>query len=64
MKIGMSTKDRSTQSLIDMSLNAYWTVRPRLMRVPGVANVAIWGDRWSVLQVQADPTSCSSAASP
>jgi len=55
MKIGMSTRDRSTQSLIDMSLNAYWTVRPRLMRVPGVANVAIWGDRWSVLQVQADP---------
>jgi CzcA family heavy metal efflux pump len=55
MKIGLSTKDRSTQSLIDMSLIAYWTVRPRLMRVPGVANVAIWGDRWSVLQVQADP---------
>jgi CzcA family heavy metal efflux pump len=55
MKIGLSTKDRSTQSLIDMSLIAYWTVRPRLMRVPGVANVAIWGDRWSVLQVQVDP---------
>ena len=55
LKIGLSTKDRSTQSLIDMSLIAYWTVRPRLMRVPGVANVAIWGDRWSVLQVQADP---------
>jgi CzcA family heavy metal efflux pump len=55
MKIGLSTKDRSVQSLIDMSLIAYWTVRPRLMRVPGVANVAIWGDRWSVLQVQADP---------
>jgi CzcA family heavy metal efflux pump len=55
LKVGMSTRDRSTQSLIDMSLIAYWTVRPRLMRVPGVANVAIWGDRWSVLQVQADP---------
>ena len=34
---------------------SYWTVRPRLMRVPGVANVAIWGERWNVLQVQADP---------
>jgi len=55
MKIGMSTKDKSTQTLVDTSLTAYWTVRPRLMRVPGVANVAIWGDRWSVLQVQADP---------
>src|SRR5262249_20367036 len=55
MKIGMSTKDTSTQALIEMSLAAYWTVRPRLMTVPGVANVAIWGDRWSVLQVQTDP---------
>jgi CzcA family heavy metal efflux pump len=55
MKIGFSSKDTSTQALIDMSLTAYWTVRPRLMRVPGVANVAIWGDRWSVLQVQTDP---------
>ncbi|TDO44375.1 CzcA family heavy metal efflux pump [Kribbella sp. VKM Ac-2527] len=55
MKIGLSTADRSEQSLIEMSLAAYWTIRPRLMRVPGVANVAIWGDRWSVLQVQADP---------
>ena len=55
MKIGMSTKDKSTQTLIDTALTAYWTVRPRLMRVPGVANVAIWGDRWNVLQVQADP---------
>jgi CzcA family heavy metal efflux pump len=55
MKIGMSTKDKSTQTLIDTALTAYWTVRPRLMRVPGVANVAIWGDRWNVLQVHADP---------
>jgi Cu/Ag efflux pump CusA len=55
MKIGLSTPDRSTRSLIDMSLVAYWTVRPRLMRVPGVANVAIWGDRWSVRLVQVDP---------
>ncbi|HSV66533.1 MAG TPA: efflux RND transporter permease subunit [Mycobacteriales bacterium] len=56
MKIGLSTKDKSNQALIEAALTAYWTVRPRLMRVPGVANVAIWGDKWSVLQVQADPT--------
>ncbi len=55
MKVGLSTKDKSTQNLIDTALTAYWVVRPRLMRVPGVANVAIWGDRWSVLQVQVDP---------
>ena len=54
MKIGMSVKDKSTQNLIDTALTAYWTVRPRLMMVPGVANVAIWGDRWNVLQVHAD----------
>src|SRR5262245_28183887 len=55
MKIGLSTKSKDTQTLIDAALTAYWTVRPRLMRVPGVANVAIWGDRWGVLQVHADP---------
>ncbi|MBT8342538.1 MAG: efflux RND transporter permease subunit, partial [Desulfatitalea sp.] len=55
MKIGISVKDKSTQKLIDTALTAYWSIRPRLMRVPGVANVAIWGDRWNVLQVQADP---------
>ena len=54
MKIGLSVKDKSTQNLIDTALTAYWTVRPRLMMVPGVANVAIWGDRWNVLQVHAD----------
>ena len=55
MKVGMSTTDKSEQALIQAALTAYWVVRPRLMRVPGVANVAIWGDKWSVLQVQADP---------
>src|SRR4029450_1712052 len=34
IKIGMSTRDRSTQSLIDLSLIAYWTGGARLMRVP------------------------------
>jgi CzcA family heavy metal efflux pump len=55
MKVGMSTTDKSEEALIQAALTAYWVVRPRLMRVPGVANVAIWGDKWSVLQVQADP---------
>ena len=38
-----------------MSVLARWTVRPRLMGVPGVANVAIWGQRERQLQVQVDP---------
>jgi CzcA family heavy metal efflux pump len=42
-------------SLIDMSLLARWTMRPRLMGVPGVANVSIWGQREHQLQVLVDP---------
>ncbi len=51
-KIGLSSR---TRSLIDMSMISYWTIRARLLRVPGVANVAIWGERLQMLQVQADP---------
>jgi Cu/Ag efflux pump CusA len=47
---------RSDQlSLIEMSVLARWKIRPRLMGVPGVANVAIWGQREQQLQVRADP---------
>jgi Cu/Ag efflux pump CusA len=52
MMIGLSSKDLS---LIDMSVLARWNIRPRLMGIPGVANVAIWGQREQQLQVRADP---------
>ena len=52
MMIGLSSK---SQSLIETSVLARWTIRPRLMGVPGVANVAIWGQRERQLQVQVDP---------
>jgi Cu/Ag efflux pump CusA len=52
MLIGMSSK---TQSLIEMSVQARWTIRPRLMGVPGVSNVSIWGQRERQLQVLVDP---------
>ena len=52
MKIGISSKKRS---LIDLSMTTYWTIRQRLLRVPGVANVAIWGERIQMLQVQVVP---------
>ncbi|MGH3479500.1 MAG: efflux RND transporter permease subunit, partial [Nocardioidaceae bacterium] len=52
MKIGLSSTDRS---LIEMSMISYWTIRERLLRVPGVANVAIWGERLQMLQVQTEP---------
>ena len=42
-------------SQIELTTLAKWTVRPRLMAVPGVANVAIWGQRDRQLQVLVDP---------
>jgi len=52
MKIGMSSKD---QSVIAMSMMAYWTIRARIMRVEGVANVAMWGEQLQMMTVQLDP---------
>ncbi len=52
MKIGISSKEHS---VIDLSMIAYWTIRQRLMCVRGVANVAIWGERLEMLQVQVEP---------
>ena len=52
MKIGMTSDE---YSLIDMSMTAYWKVRARLLRVPGVANVLIWGERIEMPTVQVDP---------
>jgi len=52
MKIGLSSKKLS---VIDQSMIAYWTIRPRLLSVPGVANVAIWGERIQMSQVQVEP---------
>lgn len=52
MKIGLSSPSRS---VMEMSMVSYWTIRNRLLRVPGVANVAIWGERLQMMQVQVDP---------
>ena len=52
LMVSLSSKD---VSMIDMSVLARWTVRPRLMGVPGVANVAVWGMRDRQLQVRVDP---------
>ncbi len=51
MKIGISSP---TLSLEDMSLTAYWNIRARLLRVPGVANINIWGQQLETIQVQAE----------
>ena len=52
MKIGMSS---TKLSQVDLSTLARWTIRPRLMAVPGVANVAIWGQRDRQFQVLVSP---------
>jgi CzcA family heavy metal efflux pump len=52
MIVGLSSEKLS---LIEMSVLARWTIAPRLMGVPGVAHVAIWGNRDRQLQVQVDP---------
>jgi CzcA family heavy metal efflux pump len=53
MQIGMTSKNHS---LIDMSMTAYWIIRARLLRVPGVANVAIWNERLHLMAVMAKPS--------
>ena len=52
MKIGISSK---TRSVMDLSMITYWTIRQRLLRVPGVANVAMWGERLQMLNVNVVP---------
>ncbi len=52
LKIGMSSDEIP---MIDLSMTAYWKVRARLLGVPGVANVAIWGQRREMLFVKVDP---------
>jgi CzcA family heavy metal efflux pump len=52
LQIGMTWKDHSA---IAMSKAAFWTIRARLLRIPGVANVSIWGERLQQMQVQVDP---------
>jgi CzcA family heavy metal efflux pump len=52
MHIGLSS---SQMSLRQLSTIAYWKIRARLLRVPGVVNVAIWGERLQEQHVDVDP---------
>jgi CzcA family heavy metal efflux pump len=58
MKIGITSNDKS---VMDLSMLAYWTIRQRLLGVPGVANVAIWGEQLKMLQVLVDPKRLAAA---
>ncbi|MBA2473367.1 MAG: efflux RND transporter permease subunit [Pseudonocardiales bacterium] len=55
LMIGLTPRNPKDLSLIDASVLAQWTIKPRLMAVRGVANVSLWGQRDQQLQVQVDP---------
>ncbi|MGH7552240.1 MAG: efflux RND transporter permease subunit, partial [Longimicrobiales bacterium] len=52
MKIGVTSP---TLSQTELTTLVKWTIRPRLMAISGVANVAIWGQRDRQIQVLVDP---------
>jgi Cu/Ag efflux pump CusA len=52
LMVGLSSDELS---LIDLGVLARWNIKPRLMGVPGVSNVAIWGKREWQVQVLVDP---------
>jgi CzcA family heavy metal efflux pump len=52
MMVGLSSKELS---LIDLGVLARWKIKPRLLGIPGVANVSVWGQRERQLQVLIDP---------
>lgn len=52
LKIGLWS---DSHSQMDLTVLCKWTIRPRLMAIPGVANVAIWGDYDKQFQVLVDP---------
>jgi len=52
LKIGLWS---DTKSQMEMTTLTKWTIRPRLMGIAGVANVAVWGEKDPQLQVVVDP---------
>ncbi len=54
-RVAMVAMRSDSVSEMQMSVLARWQIKPRLMSIPGVANVSIWGMRDRQLQVQVDP---------
>jgi CzcA family heavy metal efflux pump len=52
LKVGLTSQTLPQMELSELAL---WTIRPRLMSVPGVANVAIWGQQDMQYQILVDP---------
>ena len=60
-RVAMISMTSRTVPLNDLSTAAFWRIRPRILSVPGVANVAIWGQRDVQLQVLFDPVRATKA---
>ena len=54
-RVAMIAMRSDSVSEMQMSVLARWLIKPRLMSIPGVANVSVWGMRDRQLQVQVDP---------
>src|SRR5215211_5817754 len=52
LKIGITSDELNMR---EMSAIAYWKIRQELLRVPGVANVPIYGEQLKQQHVQVDP---------
>jgi CzcA family heavy metal efflux pump len=57
MQVGITS---SSVDSLDLSKIAFFRIRPRLLAVPGVANVAMWGETKKEIEVQANPARLSS----
>jgi CzcA family heavy metal efflux pump len=57
MQIGIRSRSMSP---LNLSTIAQYQIRARLLHVPGVANVAIWGEKRKEIEVQADPSRLAS----
>ncbi|MDH3295858.1 MAG: efflux RND transporter permease subunit, partial [Acidimicrobiia bacterium] len=58
LMVGLSSDDLTP---VELGVLARWNIKPRLLGVPGVANVAVWGHRDRQLQVLVDPADLSDA---
>jgi Cu/Ag efflux pump CusA len=54
-RVAMVGLSSTSWSPVDLSVAARWRIRPKLMGVPGVADVSIFGQRDRQLQVRVDP---------
>src|SRR5437763_1683678 len=52
MQVGLTSKRVNN---LDLSKIAFFNIRSRLLQVPGVANVAMWGETKREITVNADP---------